>query len=152
MSKKDASTAAMTEIVNQQRKVPINERTIALFADKTIRAVAETGNRMPVIAFVDDKEMSRLNLEFRKKDSTTDVLSFRYMHEDFESSETLGDIVISAEQAAKQAVENGLTTEQEIKQLVLHGVLHLCGYDHETDSGEMDSRELVLREALEILY
>jgi probable rRNA maturation factor len=62
----------------------------------------------------------------------------------------LGDIVISAEQAARQAEENGLSLEVEIKQLILHGLLHLCGYDHETDDGEMNARELELRERLNI--
>jgi probable rRNA maturation factor len=61
-----------------------------------------------------------------------------------------GDIVISAEQAQKQAAENGLDLETEIKQLILHGLLHLCGYDHETDAGEMNKRELQLRKKLKI--
>ena len=62
----------------------------------------------------------------------------------------LGDVVISAEQAARQAEENGLSLECEIKQLILHGVLHLCGFDHETDKGEMNARELELRSKLGI--
>ena len=62
----------------------------------------------------------------------------------------LGDIVISVEQAQKQAAENGLTLEGEIKQLILHGLLHLCGYDHETDNGEMNVYELQLRDKLKI--
>ena len=62
----------------------------------------------------------------------------------------LGDIVISAEQSARQAKENKLSLDNEIKQLILHGVLHLCGYDHETDNGEMNARELQLRDKLKI--
>jgi len=58
--------------------------------------------------------------------------------------------VISTGQAQKQATENGLSIEAEIKQLILHGVLHLCGYDHETDDGEMNARELELRDKLGI--
>ena len=58
--------------------------------------------------------------------------------------------MISVEQAERQAEENGLTLEAEIKQLILHGVLHLCGYDHETDNGEMNKRELQLRRKLKI--
>src|SRR5690606_41338213 len=92
-----------------------------------------------------------LNSTFRGKDSTTDVLSFPFEKEAFEpDTNNLGDIVISAEQAERQAAENGLTLEDEIKQLILHGVLHLCGYDHETDSGEMNARELELRDKLGI--
>ena len=140
----------MTEVVNQQRQISLNTSDFSLFADRVVREIRETRNRMPTIAFVNDAEMQRLNLEFRKKDSTTDVLSFRYLEEEFETSESLGDIVISAEQAARQADEHGLELELEIKQLILHGVLHLCGYDHETDEGGMDAREIQLRELLKI--
>jgi probable rRNA maturation factor len=96
--------------------------------------------------------MRELNNQFREKDKTTDVLSFPFEADEFDFSEeeTLGDIIISAEQAAKQAEENNLTFEREIKQLILHGILHLCGYDHETDDGEMNRRELELRESLKI--
>ena len=58
--------------------------------------------------------------------------------------------MISAEQGQKQAAENGLTLENELKQLILHGLLHLCGMDHENDKGEMNARELALRDKLEI--
>jgi probable rRNA maturation factor len=54
--------------------------------------------------------------------------------------------VISLEQAQRQATENNLTLENEIQQLILHGILHLLGYDHETDNGEMNHLELQLRE------
>ena len=95
--------------------------------------------------------MKQLNEMFRGKSSTTDVLSFPHEPDEFDPDHTnLGDIVISAEQAQRQAAENGLDVETEIKQLILHGLLHLCGYDHETDHGEMDARELELREKLGI--
>ncbi|HNU08592.1 MAG TPA: rRNA maturation RNase YbeY, partial [Pyrinomonadaceae bacterium] len=66
------------------------------------------------------------------------------------TTEFLGDIVISLEQAVRQAVENRLTLEEEVKQLILHGILHLCGYDHQTDNGEMNARELELRRILKL--
>jgi len=104
--------------------------------------------------------MKELNSFFRGKDSTTDVLSFPHEPDELESvhhllasDETknfLGDIVISLEQAQRQAKDNKLTLPQEIKQLILHGALHLSGYDHETDNGEMNARELELREKLSI--
>jgi probable rRNA maturation factor len=62
----------------------------------------------------------------------------------------LGDIVISLERAARQAAENRLDFDTEIRQLILHGILHLCGYDHETDAGEMNRKELQLRDELGI--
>jgi probable rRNA maturation factor len=77
------------------------------------------------------------------------VLSFPFEAEAFERDENnLGDIFISLEQAERQAIENNLDFETEIKQLVLHGILHLCGFDHETDAGEMNKLELELREKL----
>lgn len=131
------------------------------FADKLITAVDETENGTLSVAFVSDRRMRELNKFFRGKDSTTDVLSFPHEPDEFLSESTavagdlsqadfLGDIVISAEQAQRQAKENGLTLENEIKQLILHGLLHLCGYDHEADSGEMNARELELRDNLGI--
>jgi probable rRNA maturation factor len=62
----------------------------------------------------------------------------------------LGDVVISVEQAARQAGEQGLEFDEEVAQLILHGVLHLCGYDHERDAGEMNALELSLRRRLGI--
>jgi probable rRNA maturation factor len=95
--------------------------------------------------------MKQLNELFRGKGMTTDVLSFPNEPDEFDPDKNnLGDIVISVEQAQKQADEYGLTLENEINQLILHGLLHLCGYDHETDNGEMNRRELQLRHELGI--
>ena len=70
----------------------------------------------------------------------------------FPAEETLnlGDIAVSVDTAAAQAKENGLTLDGEIAQLILHGLLHLCGYDHETDNGQMNRLELKLRGRLKI--
>ncbi len=139
------------EVVNRQRKIKINREFWTEFFGRVIRAIAETKNKTATIAFVSDRKMRELNRNFRGKDSTTDVLSFPFCAEDFESEENnLGDIVISVEQAERQAVENNLDFESEIKQLILHGILHLCGYDHETDNGEMNEIELELRKNLRI--
>ena len=62
----------------------------------------------------------------------------------------LGDIAISVDTASAQAKENGLKFDEEVAQLILHGLLHLCGYDHETDNGEMNRLELRLRKKLGI--
>ena len=104
------------------------------------------------IVFVSDRAMAQLNQHWRGKRGTTDVLSFPAEQDKFEKSEglNLGDIVISIEQAARQARENKLTLNAEISQLILHGLLHLCGYDHATDKGEMNRLELRLRRKLGI--
>ncbi len=79
-----------------------------------------------------DAELRRLNREFRKKDYATDVLSF---------PGTPGEIAISFDRAAEQAAEIGHLVDAELRILMLHGLLHLSGMDHETDSGEMAKAE-----------
>lgn len=140
----------MIEAINQQRKIIIDLTLIDSFAEKCVSAIEEIKDQSITIAFVSDRKMKELNKQFRGKNSTTDVLSFPFEQDEFTTEGYLGDIVISAEQARKQAIENNLNFDTEIKQLILHGILHLCGYDHETDNGEMNSKELILREELEI--
>ena len=96
--------------------------------------------------------MRELNRRWRGKRGTTDVLSFPAEQAEFEKTvgATLGDVVISVERAGAQAAEHELGFEREVEQLILHGVLHLCGYDHETDDGEMNALELRLRRRLGI--
>jgi len=98
------------------------------------------------VAFVSDRKIRELNRMFRGIDKPTDVLSFPTDTNELD----LGDIAISVETAAVQARENGLTFKNEIAQLMLHGLLHLSGYDHETDNGEMNRMELKLRRRLRI--
>jgi probable rRNA maturation factor len=138
-------------IVNLQRKVKFDAVHFQAFVAALSAAVDEVSMRHFSVAFVSDKRMAELNKLFRGKESTTDVLSFPNEPDEFDPDKNnLGDIVISAEQAQKQADENGLTLDIEIKQLILHGLLHLCGYDHETDNGEMNAREMELRDRLKI--
>ncbi|MEQ1642894.1 MAG: rRNA maturation RNase YbeY [Pyrinomonadaceae bacterium] len=141
----------MNAIVNLQRKVKLDAKSFRPFVEQLAAATDEASGKTFAIAFISDDRMKQLNEMFRGKDSTTDVLSFPHEPDEFDpDKDNLGDIVISTEQAQKQAAENGLTFETEIKQLILHGVLHLCGYDHETDDGEMNARELELRDKLGI--
>ena len=138
-------------IVNLQRKIRINTAAFMPFLIIVRSAVYELNARNFSIAFVSDRRMKELNTFFRAKSETTDVLSFPHEPDEFDPDKSnLGDIVISVEQAQRQAEKIGLTLEGEIKQLILHGALHLCGYDHETDNGEMNGRELELREQLGI--
>jgi metalloprotein, YbeY/UPF0054 family len=138
-------------IVNLQRKIRIETAPFSLFATQISLEIIEAAGQLFSVALVSDRRMKELNKLFRGKNDTTDVLSFPHEPDEFDpDKDNLGDIVISVEQAAKQAEENGLTLDLEIKQLILHGVLHLCGYDHENDNGEMNSRELELRETLGI--
>jgi rRNA maturation RNase YbeY len=141
----------MVEVVNRQRKMPIERDRWQVFAARALE-VAPAGGAGVTVAFVSDRAMRGLNWRWRGKKGTTDVLSFLAAQDEFEKLEgsTLGDVVISVEQAARQAAEHGLSFEAEVAQLILHGVLHLCGYDHETDGGEMNRLEMRLRRRLGI--
>jgi probable rRNA maturation factor len=141
----------MIEVLNRQRKLSIDPERWRDFTAKALKVVPSEGAGV-TIAFVSDGTMRQLNKSWRGKRSTTDVLSFPAEQNRFERDEsaTLGDIAISVERAAKQARENKLKLETEISQLILHGLLHLCGYDHETDNGEMNRLELRLRRRLDI--
>jgi probable rRNA maturation factor len=100
------------------------------------------------IAIVDDEAMRNLNRKFRKKNKTTDVLTFPADDSDADPNATgrpLGDIVISIDQARRQATDQKHSLATEVRYLILHGILHALGYDHETDSGEMNALEVEVR-------
>jgi len=132
------------EVVNRQRGKKIDTEAWSRFAVRALEAIGKHGSSA-TIAFVSDRNIQKLNKHFRQIDKPTDVLSFPA-----EEEANLGDIAISVETAAAQAKENGLTFDTEIAQLILHGLLHLSGYDHETDNGEMNRLELRLRKKLGI--
>lgn len=141
----------MIVVHNLQKKISIDKPLVEHFVSLLSENALADNNKTFTVAFISDSRMKQLNELFRSKNTTTDVLSFPHEPDEFDpDKDNLGDIVISAEQAQKQAGENGLTLDAEIKQLILHGLLHLCGYDHETDNGEMNARELDLREKLGI--
>jgi probable rRNA maturation factor len=141
----------MIEVVNRQRKLPVDCERWQEFAAKAMQVLPAEAQGMTV-AFVSDRAMRELNRRWRHQQGTTDVLSFPADQDEFERLDglSLGDVVISVEQASRQARENGLSLDQEIAQLILHGLIHLCGYDHATDNGEMDRLELRLRKKLGI--
>jgi probable rRNA maturation factor len=134
----------MIEVVNRQRRLKIDTAAWATFATKALGAIGN-GESSATIAFVSDKRIRELNRQFRGVDRATDVLSFPD-----EDPSSLGDVAISVETAARQAKDNGLSFNNEVAQLILHGLLHLSGYDHETDNGEMNRLELRLRRQLKI--
>jgi probable rRNA maturation factor len=134
----------MVEVVNRQRRVKLDTGTWATFATKALDAIGKKGS-LATIAFVSDRSIRKLNQQFRNVDKATDVLSFPA-----DEPDNLGDVAVSVETAERQAKENGLSFEDEIAQLILHGLLHLSGYDHETDDGEMNRLEVRLRRRLGI--
>lgn len=144
-------------ILNQQREVRVARRPLESFLRRVKRELGLSQSDVTV-CLVSDKAMARLNQNFRKKKGPTDVLSFpavvqnrpvrlRRMSNAAHSArhEYLGDIAISPATARRHAKNNGRHLGSELRVLILHGVLHLLGYDHETDRGEMDKIEQRLR-------
>ena len=117
------------------RRVPasLKRRAISDFARRLEKEVAK-GRAFDCLV-TGDAELRRLNRDFRGKDFATDVLSFPT------PGPRLGDLAVSLARARAQAREFGHSTEDEIGILLLHGVLHLLGYDHETDNGRMARAE-----------
>ena len=140
------------EIINRQRKRRVNSKRWRELAERALKAIGESRERAATIVLVSDPAIKKLNQQYRGKNYATDVLSFPVQRERFEKElkTHLGEVVISLDRAARQAKENSLTFANEVEQLILHGLLHLCGYDHETDAGEMDRAELKLRRKLGI--
>ena len=115
------------------RAVPrLSRREIAAFAQRVLRAARGSIDELS-IAIVDDATMRDLNRRFRRKNKTTDVLTFP------------DEIVISLDQARRQARDEQHSLATEVRYLIAHGVLHALGYDHETDHGEMNALELKVR-------
>lgn len=141
----------MIEIFNQQNVIKLEPLSFHNFTANAVKEIPANGKKSVTILFASDTKIKQLNNQFRERNSPTDVLSFPNETDDFNlDDEALGEIIISVEQANRQAIENNLPLELEIKQLILHGILHLCGFDHETDNGEMNELELQLREKLNI--
>jgi len=142
---------SMIEVLNRQRARKINAKQWCNFAEEALRALGKS-EQSATIVFVSDEAIKKLNRQFRGKDYATDVLSFPSEPEAFEveQQKQLGEVIISVQHAAAQARGNGLSFSNEVKQLILHGLLHLSGYDHETDKGEMNRLELRLRKQLGI--
>jgi len=144
-------SAGMVTISNRQRKYRVRARSLARFAERVLRAL-DRHEQGVTIAFVSDRTIRRLNREFRGVDHPTDVLAFPF-GEALEptapdASVYLGDIIISLETARRYAARWRIPLHRELQNLIIHGVLHLCGYDHETDQGEMRRLERRLRRAL----
>ena len=126
-------------VINNQRKHAIDNGKLRHFLKSLIPELG-IGRREFSVVFITDDKIRQLNRDYRGFDKPTDVLSFRG------DGEYLGDILISSETAYNQSRKSStLSFESNVHRLVLHGLLHLMGYDHETDNGEMRAIERRLR-------
>ena len=150
-------------ILNRQREVRVALRPLEAFFLQVKREL-EIERAEITICLVSDTEIARMNQEFRKKKGPTDVLSFPAQVRDrplltlrkpgakasMGASTFLGDIAISPAAARRNAAGFGHNLTHEMRVLILHGVLHLLGYDHEADQGQMDRFEASLRAKLRL--
>lgn len=142
------------EVANRQRLVRLNPRLLGRVAGAALEAL-DRGGCSATVALVRDRAIKELNRTYRGKDRATDVLSFSFGRGGAseraggtEGESYLGDIVISADTALAQAERAGHSLDREVSELIIHGILHLCGYDHGADRGEMNRLELKLRRKL----
>ena len=128
--------------VTDARGRPLKGRSARELDRWLVRAAPARARGVLSLAIVSDAEMRRLNRDYRGKDKVTDVLSFPSTAD---LPSFLGELAIARGQAARQAREQGHSVAVEVRLLALHGLLHLLGYDHETDGGQMARLESRLR-------
>jgi probable rRNA maturation factor len=123
------------EIVRRNAGTKVSARELKKVAVKILEFL-ELHRAELSLAFVGNKEIQRLNAKYRKKDAPTDVLAFPSEGLHSMHAPILGDVVISVEKAAEQAKDRRRTLKEELATLLIHGVLHLLGYDHERSAKE----------------
>lgn len=139
-------------IVNRQRGVNVPVKPLQEFFERVRKELRFPENAV-TIQFVSDAAMARLNQNFRHKRGPTDVLSFPANGGSQRQRDLayIGDIAISPQTARRNARRFSRTLPAEMRILILHGMIHLAGFDHETDHGEMDRLERRLRRRLGVV-
>ncbi len=123
----------------------IRLRALRQLADRILHTAGHAQSLLSLVV-VGDRHMRSLNRTFRRKNKTTDVLAFATREGPAPHSLLLGDVVIALPQALRQARELGHEPDRELTMLLIHGVLHLCGYDHE--QGAAEARRMARRERM----
>jgi probable rRNA maturation factor len=142
------------QIGNRQKNIKINRRRIRATVMKLLNHLNRSDKELS-LTFVDDEMIRGLNKQFLNRDKSTNVLSFSLQEGEFSqvNPEILGDIVISVDTAQKDAAKSGFPVEQEIDFLIIHGLLHLCGYNHEnTSPAETRKMQKKEQELFKLLY
>ena len=135
-------------IVNRQRRVPVAIPPLQQFYER-VRGELGFAPESVTIQLISDATMAKLNVKYRKKRGPTDVLSFPANGaRPAKRAEYVGDIAISPETARRNARRFSRSLPLEMRILILHGMIHLAGFDHETDGGEMNRLERRLRKRL----
>ena len=139
-------------IDNRQKKYPIAMTTIRQKAKDILNAL-ECPDAELSILIVDDPQITILNKKYLHRSGPTNVIAFPMQTGDFPNVglHILGDVVISVETAAKEGKQMGIGMEERFAQLLVHGILHLIGYDHEKSEAEADKMEKKSEDILKIL-
>jgi probable rRNA maturation factor len=132
----------MIEVINRQKAARIRANRFKRLVGRLLRRY-RLGEADVVLAFVGTKTIRRLNRTFRKKDKVTDVLAFPVGKLGVDGRRPLGDVIVCVPRAARQAAALGHSLEAELAYLVLHGFLHLLGYEH--FRGHEDEEKRVVR-------
>ena len=123
--------------VNRQRKFKLSSVTVALFCENVLKTFSSEARELTVV-LVSSAQMRSINQKYLNHDYATDVLSFSYEGILVEGRKFPGEIIVAPEVAAVHASAYGVSPEEEIRKLLVHGILHLLGYNHETDRGQMN--------------
>ena len=147
----------LVNLKTYQRRWQIDRRSIQSYLRKVWRTIESSTHletpwsgpedKETTVVFLNDAQMQNYNQRYRSNDYPTDVLSFP-VNEKVEDTIYLGDILISTDRVAAQASGAGLSFDAELRTLLLHGLLHLLGYDHETDTGQMARLERRIKSRL----
>lgn len=129
----------------QVRRVTFDQARLDRRARAILSDVGEASAELGIL-FVGDQRMRSLNRQYRGKDRTTDVLAFAMREAPHSSSTVLGDVVIAVPTAVRQAKGGQRSLDEELTVLLVHGILHLCGYDHERS--EKEARRMQRRERM----
>jgi len=127
--------SSAVRVTNRNASYNVNERFLERLSVDILKSLKKAKDAEVEVVFLDDKAIRKLNKQFKKEDSATDVLSFRIDRKEFGRQKFLGEVVVSLDTAVRNAKLFGTEFEYEIVRYVIHGILHLFGYDDQTEAG-----------------
>ena len=139
-------------IDNRQNRHKISPKKIQQTVQVILNALEFPDGEISIL-LVDDPQIETLNQKYLNRQGPTNVIAFAMREGEFShlSPQLLGDVVISTDTAAKEAQNSGMSIEQRFKELLVHGILHLFGYDHETSDQDARKMEKKNQELLELI-
>ena len=130
----------LIDILNEQEMVEVDSDLLGRSAVRILEILGRHDVELCVV-LIDNEDIQKLNRQYLNRDKPTNVISFPQQEGEGPEGSHLGDVVISVEKAAEEAKDARMETMERIKQLLVHGICHLCGYNHEEVSDDM-AREM----------